>query len=146
MILKIRKLNKDLVGQIMIDGILISFDPSFSTTDRVAIEKICSSTIPLLKEEYDSEKREFKMVKKEIGIKQPLFSLALRDYLSKRYLVEELHPETDKKILDIISQLPSDDSLRIEVENKLSNLNNLEKTFLLRELQKATFMLTPISL
>jgi len=92
--------------------------------------------ITQLRDVYDPKTKTFVMIEEPVGKNNPLFPLALKQFLSRKgYKVVEKHPETEQKIRKLLADFPDDNPDRIEILKRLPQMGNLEQTFILEALK-----------
>ncbi len=136
MILEVKKNNKELAVLEFNDGkfsIGHNCDARFSKFLSASIKK----GIPVSFEVYDNNEKSFAMLTKIVPGSE-IKPYMLRDFLkSEGYIVNELHPEIDSEINDLLKDVPDDSPDKRFITDRLPKMSHLERTYVLDALKSA---------
>lgn len=128
--------NNTYIGTVCLgEGGMVFVDDAQDDSFGMLIESMRSVTIPM--DMYNEERQVWQMVKKTISSNDPNYFLALQRYLELQgYRVEVMHPETEAAIRQLLSEFPDDNTDKIDILQRLSEMPYLEQTIILDGLEK----------
>ena len=131
---QIKNNRNTIVAEIEVDKSVFNvsyFDEKF----KKFLERELEKGIFTIEDIYDKKSKTFGMTRRGVKREDELFGFAVMDFL--RMTGFSITPkEVDKEIKTILSGFPEDNEDRKELLEKLPSMSNLEKTLLLRELNK----------
>ena len=93
--------------------------------------------VPSFKDRYNLEDNSSMVVLDHTNSNDSLFPYALKSFLEREgYLVSERYLETEEEIRKLLSDFPDDDSNKIDILKRLSEMSRLEQTMYLAGLKK----------